>query len=67
MFLRREVSAAEQGGGPALMEYLVALLTGRLTLRRPHLESIIDLMIASNLPDYLNVIARYLAAELQEV
>lgn len=64
VFLQDEVKAAKQNGGPALMEYLIALLIGRLTLHPGHIRSTLSLILASDLPAHVTLIARFIAHEL---
>lgn len=63
-FLSGEVTAAGQGGGPALMEYLVALLVGRLTLHRKHVVAFLGEVINARIAEHLTVVAQFLVAGL---
>ena len=64
VFLQDEVKAAKQNGGPALMEYLIALLIGRLTLHPGHIRAVLSLILASDLSTHVTLIARFIAHEL---
>jgi hypothetical protein len=64
VFLLGEVASAGQGGGPALMEYLISLLVGRLTLHPKHTREFLEKVIEQRLVDHFGVIARFLMTEL---
>jgi hypothetical protein len=65
-FLSGEVTAAGQGGGPALMEYLVALLVGRLTLHPKHVVVFLNKVIDARIAEHFTVVAQFLVAGLSE-
>lgn len=59
-FLKDEVIAAKNGMGPALMEYVVAMMIGRLTLHVKHKEKFLDLVADEPLlPDWMRITAKF--------
>lgn len=65
-FLQGELHAAGHAGGHALMEYLIALLVGRLTMHDTHTRTFLGAVIAANLPPEFTLVARFLSRELEE-
>lgn len=60
-FLLQEVDDALQGRGPALMEYLVALMIGRLTLHHDDCHAVLEkIATTAGLPDWIAICARYM-------
>lgn len=66
-FLFGEVRAAEHGGGHALMEYLIAILVGRLTLHEAHMKAFLDSVTSASVSDHHLVVAYFLKGELEGV
>jgi hypothetical protein len=65
-FLSVEVGAVKHGGGQSLMEFLIALLTGNLTLHTSHTHRFLQLVIDSpTLPTHFKLIARFMANEAE--
>lgn len=59
-FLCAEVEAAKSGRGPALMEYLIAIMIGRLTLHVVHSERLLSMIAAEiKIPDWIRICAQY--------
>jgi hypothetical protein len=65
MFLLDQVTAAKHNGGPALMEYLISLLIGRLTLHPPHVRAFVSSVISAGLAPHIEMVARFIAGELE--
>ncbi|OEZ86941.1 hypothetical protein JAB6_13550 [Janthinobacterium sp. HH104] len=60
-FLCVEVKAVRNGAGPALMEFLIAMLDGRLSLHEAHQQKFLRLVIDSQeVPAHIKLIARYM-------
>lgn len=59
--LLSQIRGAERGEGEAVMEFLVALLCGRLVVAREHKEEICNGVIGtSGLPEHTQFVARYI-------
>lgn len=65
-FLSGEVAGAGEGGGHALMEYLVALLVGRLTLHPKHARELLGNVVDKAIAEHFTVIAMFLIAEMEK-
>ena len=65
-FLLGEVEASRQGGGHALMEYIISLLIGRLTLHPAHTNAFLESVIEKCPMVHATLIARFLASEQEE-
>lgn len=65
-FLSGEVAAACQNGGHALMEYLVALLIGRLTLHEKHMRKLLATLVEMAIADHFTIIALFLISEMEQ-
>ncbi|WP_050460926.1 hypothetical protein [Herbaspirillum autotrophicum] len=63
-FLLGEVRAASHSGGHALMEYLIGMLIGRLTLHQSHALTFFQSIVESKLEEHHVVVAQYLKGEL---
>lgn len=63
-FLLGEIAVARQGGGPALMEYLISLLVGRLTLHRNHAGEFLEKVIDARIAEHFTVVAQFLVTGL---
>jgi hypothetical protein len=62
-FLSDELEASKHGRGPALMEYVVSMVIGRLTLHPTHQDRFLDRVAAETLiPDWIRVCARFARA-----
>lgn len=61
-FLLSEIDKSNAGGGGALMEFLIALLVGTLTLHSQHVLSVVDAVLkkGSELPECFCFLASYL-------
>lgn len=65
-FLSGEVAGASEGGGHALMEYLVALLIGRLTLHPKHAREFLGNVVDKAVADHFTIIAMFLISEMEK-
>ena len=65
-FLAGEVSGAAESGGHALMEYLIALLVGRLTLHRKHALEFLAAVVNMAIADHFTIIAIFLIDEIEK-
>lgn len=65
-FLSGEVAGAGESGGHALMEYLVALLVGRLTLHRKHAREFLSKVVDKAIADHFTIIAMFLITEMEK-
>lgn len=65
-FLAGEVAAARQNGGHALMEYLVALMNGRLTLHPKHTRELLTMIVEKAIGDHLEIVAMFLISEMEQ-
>lgn len=60
-FLCVEVRAVQSGAGPAMMEFLIAMLDGRLSLHASHKQKFLRLVVeAEGMPACITLIARYM-------
>lgn len=60
VFLCDELEAAKYGRGPALMEYIVSLMIGRLTLHAAHRARFLDKVATEVLiPDWIRICAQF--------
>lgn len=63
-FLCHEVNDATRGRGPALMEYVVSLMIGRLTLYPDHQSQFLQLVAnTERLPDWIRICAKFTQEE----
>jgi hypothetical protein len=65
-FLSGEVADAGERGGHALMEYLIALLIGRLTLHRKHAREFLSNVVDKAIADHFTIIAMFLITEMEK-
>lgn len=65
-FLSGEVAGACESGGHALMEYLVALLVGRLTLHQKHARELLANVVDKAIADHVTIIAMFLISEIEQ-
>jgi hypothetical protein len=65
-FLSGEVAGACESGGHALMEYLVALLVGRLTLHQKHARELLANVVDKAIADHFTIIAMFLISEMEQ-
>lgn len=63
-FLIGELGATKYGGGPALFEYLIALLVGRLTLHDEHMREFLAAIIDKSGSLVMTTIAQFIFARL---
>lgn len=63
-FLCVEIGAVRNGGGHALMEFLIAILIGRLTMHALHKQKFLRCLLEDPaVPNYFKTIARFIASE----
>ncbi|AWL05880.1 hypothetical protein DIR46_16565 [Massilia oculi] len=65
-FLSGEVAGACESGGHALMEYLIALLVGRLTLHQKHARELLANVVDKAIADHFTIIAMFLMSEMEQ-
>ncbi|RZT05346.1 hypothetical protein SAMN05216319_5363 [Duganella sp. CF402] len=64
VFLMGELAATKHGGGPALIEYLIALLIGRLTLHEEHVQEFLAAVVDNSESPVMTTIAQFILASL---